>query len=232
MSVVSADNEGLPSLKEWIQVPTTIFVLKQGETKNIEYQVVVPQNAEPGGHFATILFGTTNSKPDPGTGSILSQKIGTLVFLTVAGQANEKASVLNFLPSKKVFWKNQDVDFILKVKNSGNVYVRPRGFLIISDIFGRKISETEIDGKNVLPTALREIPMTYSAKHLFGPYTATISMVYGSSNQNLNTSVGFWIIPIVPIIIVLLIIVLIFLLRRRLKLALMILFGKKVKVNR
>ncbi len=230
VSVVDDKEQSLPSLKDWIVMNAGAINLGKGETKNVQFDLNIPQNAEPGGHFATVLFTTVNNKPDPGTGSLLSQKVGSLVFLTVAGTVQEKASVISFNALKRILWKNQNINFILKVKNIGNVYVRPRGFLIINDIFGRKVSEIEIDGKNVLPTAIREIPMQYNAKNLFGPYTATLSLTYGSTNQNINATTGFWIIPFVPTIIILLFIIMIFLMRKRLWLAILVLTGKK-KIN-
>ncbi len=230
VSVVDGQEQSLPSLKDWIVMDAGAINLVKGETKNIKFDLNIPQNAEPGGHFATVLFTTANNKPDPGTGSLLSQKVGSLVFLTVAGTAQEKVSVISFSASNKILWKNQIIDFMLKVKNSGNVYVRPRGFLIINDIFGRKVAEVEVDGKNVLPTAVREIPLRYDAKHLFGPYTATLSLVYGSTNQNINVTTGFWVIPLVPTVVVLLIIIILILMRKRLWLAMLVLTGKK-KIN-
>lgn len=230
VSVVDEKEEALPSLKDWVVLDAGAINLAKGETKNVKFELNIPMNAEPGGHFATVLFTTTNNQPDPGTGSLLSQKIGSMIFLTVSGKAQEKASVVSFNALKRILWKNQVVDFMLKIRNSGNVYVRPRGFLIINDMFGRKVAEVEVDGKNVLPTAIREIPLQYDAQHLFGPYTATLSLVYGSTNQNINVTTGFWVIPIVPTIAVLLIIIILILMRKRLWLAILVLTGKK-KIN-
>ncbi len=230
VSIVNDQDEALPSLKDWITLDAGAINLGKGETKNVKFDLSIPQNAEPGGHFASVMFTTTSNKPDPGTGSQLSQKVGSLIFLTVAGSAREKASVVSFEALKKILWKNQTVDFMLKVRNSGNVYVRPRGFLIINDIFGRKVSEIEIDGKNVLPTAIREIPLQYNSKRLFGPYTATLSLVYGSTNQNINATTGFWVIPLIPTIIALVVLLILILLRKRLWLAILVLAGKK-KIN-
>lgn len=225
VQVIGGSDEGLPSLKDWLKIKETNFTLAKGATKNVTFTIDVPGNAEPGGHFATVLFGTTGSNPDA-TGSQISQKIGTLVLLTVAGSAKEQANAVTFTPKQKLYWNNQIIDFNLLVKNNGNVYVRPRGFLTITDIFGRKISQTEIDGKNILPSASREIPVEFKSKRLFGPYTATLVLVYGGTNQNINATAGFWVIPWLSTLIVVMLMVLIIVLRRRLWRALKILFGR------
>jgi hypothetical protein len=226
VQVVGGDDESLPSLKDWIKASETTFSLKKGETKNIDFSIAVPGNAEPGGHFATILFGTTNSGKDPATGSLVSQKIGTLVLLTVAGQAEENAQVVSFSAAKRIFWQNQDINFTTRIRNDGNVYIRPRGFLVITDIFGRKVSETEIDAKNILPSATREATVSFKPKHLIGPFTASIVLVYGDSNQNLNSTTGFWIIPWLSTLIVITVLIIVILLRCRLWRALKILLGR------
>ncbi len=225
--VTGNSEEGLPGLKDWIKVSGGTFNLAKGATENVTFDVMVPGNAEPGGHFATVLFGTTNSQKDSATGSTISQKIGTLVLLTVAGQAKEEAHVLTFSADRKLYWKNQTINFTARIENQGNVYVRPRGFLVITDIFGRKISQTEIDGKNILPGAIRQIPIEFQANRLFGPHTATLVLVYGNTNQNLNVSTGFTIIPWLATLIVIVLLALIVIFRKRLWKALLILIGRK-----
>jgi len=226
VQVIGDSDEGLPTLKDWIKIPTANFTVAKGATKNVTFSINVPGNADPGGHFATVLFGTTSSNLD-NSGSLVSQKIGTLVLLTVAGTAKESATITQFSTARKIFWRNQTIDFNLKISNDGNVYIRPKGFLVITNIFGQKVAQIETDGRNILPTAIRDIPLNYSSKHFFGPYTATLTLVYGSTNQNISTSYGFWVIPWIQVLVALAIIILFVLLRRRLWRAALILFGKE-----
>ena len=228
VQVIGGSDEGLPTLKEWIKINTVNFTVTKGGTKNVTFSINVPSNAEPGGHFATVLFGTTSSSLE-GSGSQVSQKIGTLVLLTVAGTTQEAAEVTQFAPEKTLFWRNQAINFNLKIYNSGNVYVRPRGYMVITNIFGNKVAQIEIDDKNILPTAVRDIPQEYKPKFLFGPYTASLALVYGNSNQNINATCGFWVIPWLQTSIGLIVLILLFLLRRRLWKAIKIIFGKDKK---
>ena len=189
VQVVFDNDETLPTLKSWIEITNSEFSVEPGETENIQFKINIPGSAEPGGHFATILFGTTQNKAVTGTGSQISQKIGSLVFITVTGETNEDAKIIEFTADKGLYLSTNDYSFNTRIENSGNVYVRPRGFLVITNIFGKKVDEVEVDGKNILPDATREIPIEYSNKKLFGPYTATLSLIYGNSNKTLNSSV-------------------------------------------
>ena len=226
VQVIGGSEEGLASLKDWIKVKGGSFNLAKGTTKNVTFDVNVPANAEPGGHFATVLFGTTGTKVDS-TGSQLSQKIGTLVLLTVAGQAKELATVTKFSPAKKLYLKNQTINFDLKIANQGNVYIRPRGFLVMTNIFGRKVTQIETDGKNILPGATREIPLEFKSKRLYGPYTVTLTLAYGNTNQNLNATSVFWVIPWLSTLIVVVLLAILAIFRRRLWKAFLILIGRE-----
>ena len=229
VQIVFDEDEPLPSLKSWITIENSDFSVGPGETENIPFKINVPGNAEPGGHFVSILFGTTQNEMIGGSGSKVSQKIGSLVFITVAGDVTEDAKIIEFTADKGLYLTTNDYSFKTRIKNSGNVYIRPRGFLVITNIFGSKVDEVEIDGKNILPNATREIPIEYSNKKLFGPYTATLSLIYGGSNKTLNSSVGFTVIPWIPTTIVIVVLLVLLILRKRLWKAMTVLLGKSEK---
>lgn len=221
------ESDSLPSLKEWIIPSVDSITIKRGETKNIPFRINVPVDAEPGGHFATLLLATTGASTS-GTGTATVQKIGTLVLLTVSGNAREEAKIIEFGPRSEIYWQDDKVSFLLRISNSGTVHVRPRGFLTVQNVFGRQVSQVELDGKNILPGATREFPVELTDKPwLLGPYTATLSLVYGDQNHNLSASAGFTVLPWRLLLTVLLLGYILYRLRRRLIKAISILFGKK-----
>ena len=42
--------------RKWIKIENPNFILNPGETKEVYFTIQVPENAEPGGHYATFLF--------------------------------------------------------------------------------------------------------------------------------------------------------------------------------
>lgn len=42
--------------RKWFEIETPNFILNPKESKDINFEIVIPKNAEPGGHFATMLF--------------------------------------------------------------------------------------------------------------------------------------------------------------------------------
>lgn len=224
---VQVTEEGLPSLKEWITVDSYVAKVKQGETRNITFHIKVPANAEPGGHFATVLFGTTPNADVESGGSVISQKIGTLVLLTIAGEAKESASVTNFAPEKTRYFDYQDINFNFRLQNDGNTYIHPKGSISITNIFGHKVKEIEVEGKNILPGAARLMTAGFFSDRLFGPYTANLNLIYGDSNKTLSYSAGFLVIPWKQTTIAIVIILIIVLLRKRIWRAFLVIIGKK-----
>ena len=42
--------------RKWIKIENPDFILEPGETEIVNFKIEIPENAEPGGHYATILF--------------------------------------------------------------------------------------------------------------------------------------------------------------------------------
>lgn len=219
------------SLASWIAVSPGEFEIPGKAIKIITFKTFVPANAEPGGHFGSIVFRTTSTTPTQ-SGAALVQELGALVLLRVAGKTAEAASIESFSP-KKLFWEYGPVEFDLRIKNEGNVHVKPQGTITITNFLGKKIGSgvVELEPKNVLPGAVRKNTAPWNKKWLFGKYTAVVSLVYGTKGEILTASTTFVGFPykIGGVILLGLLVVGIFLYRgrKRIKLALRILFSGK-----
>jgi len=121
-------------------------------------------------------------------------KEGSLILLKVAGETTEAAGIESFL-AEKSFWEYGPADFVIRIKNNGNVHVKPKGTIAIANIFGKEVAKFPINPRNVLPGAIRKIPVVWHQKSLIGKYTATISLVYGTQNQILTASTNFFGFP-------------------------------------
>lgn len=186
------------SLKYWVQgVPD--LRLAPMELKTVNIKIVVPQNAEPGGHFGVVRF--TALPPElEGTGVALSASIGTLVLLKVSGQINEKVSLSEFSSvqkgKKKSFFEHGPVDFIVRIKNEGSVHEKLHGKVTVRDWLGKETGVVDVNpkGGNVLPDSVRKFEQGLSEKRLFGRYTAELYMTYGNA-KTIESKLTFWVIP-------------------------------------
>src|SRR5690348_4078168 len=90
------------TLAKWINFGQTKYALKSGEQAQVPFNINVPMNAEPGGHYASVYAQVTPGNPGESSGSAVGQKIGSLVLLRVAGNVKEAASVASFSNAKIV----------------------------------------------------------------------------------------------------------------------------------
>lgn len=180
-------NDAAYSLAEWIEPAVQEVILQPNETTTVNFAVNVPRDAEPGGHYASILF-ESGENPDPSVTTV-SQRIGTLVLLRVSGNIEEAAQIESFDAPGRV--NEGPVNFTLRLNNQGNVHVRPKGTVIVTNMFGQKVDEIPLEGANVLPGATRRMEISWDDPGTFGSYTATLVATYGQQNLPLTAATKF-----------------------------------------
>ena len=215
------------SLRAWTIVSPEEISLAPNETKTMTFTIGVPRNAEPGGHYGSILASTAGTTPG-GTGVAVAQKVGSLVLLRVTGEAAESLQLREF--SAPGFLEKGPVPFVIRFENIGNIHLKPAGYITVTNLWGREVARVELEQKNVIPGSIRRLEPTWDIKGGLGRYTATLTAVYGSKQQNLSGVVTFWIFPWkvgLPVGVAGLVI-LIYLIRRRRRLfaAIRVLFGR------
>lgn len=182
------------SLRKWIKVEPGLFTLAPGEAKIINFSINVPSNAEPGGHYASILSVVT-ANTAPNSGSAVAQKVGALVLLSVSGAVKEDLLIKEF--STSGFLEKGPVPFTIRFENTGSIHVRPAGFVSISDAWGKKLKDIAFPQKNILPGAIRKLDVVWDRAFLFGKYHADLVGSYGNGiNSNpISAALDFWVIP-------------------------------------
>jgi hypothetical protein len=212
---VSLTNEDTGySLAKWIQVTPNTVTIPAHMSQDFTFSITPPANAEPGGHYGSIVFSTIPGQTNKGTGASVSEQVASLILYRIPGNTDDNANVESFTTDKN-FYEFGPVTFDLRVQNLGQVHIQPLGQVIVTGTFGDKYI-LNIQPYNVLPTAIRRIPIIFSKKLLFGKYTAHLVAAYGSTNKQLTADTEFYAFPVEYGIIVLVIIVFLFLIRKRL----------------
>jgi len=187
------DNVSSFSLAKWIEVSSKDLILQPKEEKSINFIISIPKGAEPGGHYASILFQAGEDSEVSGSGAKVGHRVGSLVLLRVSGNVAENAIIEEFSTAK--YLEKGPVDFMLRLKNEGNTHIIPQGTIVITDLFGKKVDELPLDGRNVLPGATRKMLSVWDKNNILGNYTATMIATYGQNKQPLTASVKFTVIP-------------------------------------
>jgi uncharacterized membrane protein YtjA (UPF0391 family) len=175
------------SLAKWVEPSVKDIVLQPGEESAVSFDIVVPRDAEPGGHYASILF-ASGGESIPG-GAAVTQRIGSLILLRVSGNVEENGVIETF--SAPTYLQSGPVDFTLRLLNEGNVHIQPRGTIVITNLLNQKVAELPLEGANVLPGAVRKMDTTWEKTNLFGTYTATLVATYGQQNLPLTAATRF-----------------------------------------
>ena len=201
------------SLSSWITITSDPKpILQPGEKTSIHFTITPPTNAEDGGHYGAILF-TFKSGILSGTGSEVIEKLGAIILVKL-GKAVEDGQIANFSTSHS-FYQYPPVSFNTRFKNTGNVHVAPRGNISIYNMFGTEVASVLVNenANNVLANTERAFASTWDTKFAFGPYRASVKLVYGDSGSVVTASTTFWILPWKTVLIyafILLILILLF----------------------
>lgn len=202
-AVILDETEYAPShsLKRFL-TPIENLILEPGETRVVEVEVIVPENAEPGGYFGAIRFAPTS--PDDGGQVNLSASVAPIILLTVSGDAPEKLNLTDFAiqqdgRSKNFFVDGEGLQATVRFKNEGKVQAGPFGR--VSVMKGDEVVyEADFNEKTqrdmVLPGSARRWEIPLANTEGFGRYTVSATFTYGSSNQTVETSEMFWVVPV------------------------------------
>lgn len=204
-------------LASWIKIERGPFTLEPGGRVEIPVEINVPANADPGGHFAGILFSTEKPVATGESGVAISTKIGTLVLVRVEGEVRESAAIASFTTgSGKTGFHRLPIDFSVRIQNSGNVHVRPNGSITIRNMLGGTTTILPVNTTQgaVLPASVRKFEAVWEKSSLtgksnffkefayewqnfaLGPYTASLTMTYGLDNsRTLTSTVRFFVFP-------------------------------------
>ena len=224
-------------LATWIRSDNKV-VLESGVRVKVPYSITIPQNAEPGGHFAAIFFGSQEPGATGGGQVSVGGKIGVLVLLRVSGDVAEGGGLLEFIAKdKQRFFSALPVTFTYRLNNTGGDRVVPLGEIKIKNTL-RMNSATLLANKNegsALPGSARKFEVTWGeisqptntteqktespgffemagkqwSDFHFGWYTANLNLTWGATNQTANASYSFFVIPWQLLLIILIIAVII-----------------------
>ena len=207
-------------LSEWVKIDTGPIFLSGKERKEIGFVVEVPENAEPGGHYAAILFSTQPPEKMQGATPIaIAGKVGSLVLLKVGGEILESGKLVEFdTKDGKSFFTHLPIDFYVRFENLGNVHLKPQGQIKITGLLDITSTPTTLlvneAGGNALPQSIRRYDVNWTKPGLktitngifeelthqwkgfaIGKFTAHLNLYYGTEGKQMAASETFWVFP-------------------------------------
>jgi len=154
-------NDGLDT---WIKAPDQI-VLAPSEKKTVSFSIAIPKNADPGGHFAAIFFGTAPQNQSGSSQVSIGAKVGILVLLNVSGAVKQGGGILQFgINGNNSAVTELPVLFYFRFQNSGGDRVDPTGDITIKNLFGSTVAKIPANptNGNILPNSVRKFYVPWS----------------------------------------------------------------------
>jgi len=231
MKFVAADEKGSPSLLEieenedfgkWVTFDKNNFKLFADETTNLKVSIKIPENASLSYYYAVVF--SRDSKEN----SQSVNAMAALVLLEVESEKTDrKIEVVDFSTDKKIY-NSLPIKFNIKVKNSGNVHVAPKGDIFIDSKKKRDtaiLSVNKVSG-NVLPDSYRNFEVVWKDENKsrvnFGKMEANLLLVFndGQLDSVVEAKVSFWVVPwkllsLIAISLLILIVLKIFLIKNK-----------------
>lgn len=197
------------SLSYWLDISSEKIELLPGESERFSVNFYIPEKASPGGYYAAIIFSSElpqfeAGRPAEGMFVGLAHQVGVLIFLNLSEGALEQADLIQFSTDKNYYHTPFRINFITRIKNEGNMHIRPAGLIKIENIFGREkaILPFNAEGYIILPQTIRRFEQIWQGDFAFGKYEAYLFFNFGTppdkggmGTQALFGQTSFWIIP-------------------------------------
>ncbi len=223
-------------LGTWIHAESASITLGARQQKTVPFTIEIPKDAEPGGYFAVIFWGTS---PPSGPGVSVGAKTGVLVLLSVPGEVREDAGLVGFATKDKNFFYNTlPIAFEYRFRNGGGDRVKPEGKIVIHNSVYWPTEKLDANASvgNVLPNSTRkfsvdwvkyERPESYVApagawgkfwsaagyqwrNFAVGLYVANLRLVYGSAGESAGDTVLFFVFPWQLVIVMIIVLAILF----------------------
>ncbi len=222
--VLLGNDRGPYSLRDYIEPEVNSFKLKSGQRAVMDVVISLPQDAEPGGHYGSVLVSSEPSRSEnenefDNTTKTVS-RIGVLYFVRIAGKVKEDARLVDFrLEGEKSFYEKGPFNFEVLFENSSSVHLTPSGTIKVKNMIGRTVKELKVDPFFSLPDSLRAAKIAWDGGFAFGRYTAEVNLARGyqeSPDQTDTMSVSFWVLPWKIVVGLIIVIVIAFFILRKL----------------
>jgi len=218
------------SIASWTTAEPQNVVIQPRTTQDFAVNIAVPANVEPGSHYGSVVFSTVPPEQEV-VGALVSQEIAPVILVKVAGDVVEAADIEEFKTGQSFYSNENTITFNSRLSNTGSVHFKPKGIITIKNMWGSQVAELELDRRNVLPGTIRQITTEWQPEGFtVGRYSATLSIVYGDSDEIRISETSFIVFPyqtILPIVAVISVVGLVgYKSRKRLALAARVLSGK------
>lgn len=168
---------GFSDISNWFHFSQSAGYLNPSSTNTINYSINVPPGTSPGSYYAAVFAETHIPYLTPSKTLVqLNQRVGSLVYINVPGQATQKGKI-NYWHVKILQVHQVQAD--LKLENDGKLYYISNINVYFRNIFGG-LEYKFVTQKIILPKVIRNIPVSWPDPPQLGLFKVNgIATIYG-----------------------------------------------------
>jgi len=193
---------------------TDEIILAPRQKKNLSLHFDIPKGEPSSDYYFSVVFISKNIVNAGLSHSQIRGAIATNVLLSV-GTGKSIGKIAEF--SAPLFLEKQPVPFTIRLKNEGKHFITPQGTILITNIFGKTIGELNLLPVNILADTTRFQKTVWTEPFLFGPYTATLTIIFSDKGPILVETIRFLVLPMQAFIGLAIIVFIILGVKKRLK---------------
>lgn len=180
--------------KSWIEPEVKMLRVSAQKKERMNFTITVPAGTLPGSHYLGLFAKEKSKGGQVGLGS----RIGTLLFLHVAGKVEEKLQIQDF--SSENFWNfSSRVELFVQLYNNGTIHLLPGGQIELTNFHGDIVEKILVNKENRKVLPLEVWKHSYAVQSLswkdVGRVHAKLVTVYGVTNQVVLAEKVFWYTP-------------------------------------
>jgi hypothetical protein len=178
-------------LSAWVKFANDEVTLQPQERRQFDFVITIPKNAQPGGHYAALLFRGLTSTSTVGSGAGISGRVGTILLVEISGDVKRSGEITEITAPK--FIDRGPLALSFKVSNSGNSYFSPEGTVEFRNLLWTHKSAW--DSRVVFPGFDRTFKATWDQKYFVGPVFATLKVQIPNGPILSSNPIVIWAFP-------------------------------------
>ncbi|MBU2601430.1 MAG: hypothetical protein KKA32_04595 [Actinobacteria bacterium] len=188
------------SAGKWLDFPVATMRLAPDETRIIDYTIVVPEDAESGGHYAAIVFEGVPVETEGQEGTTGVQIVGQVVgqvLITIPGPITRNLVIESLAVPSVVFGAGADTATV-RITNNGNVHLTPNGYVQTWGGLPSGSFDEAFGQFTLLPGASRDFQVKLQNVPWLGRMKAKTELQFGPRigmfDHSVETSVDYYVL--------------------------------------
>ncbi len=147
------------NISSWIAFDKNVITLAPRSEKIVNFTVTVPDGAEPGGRYASLLY--TTVADENATGIKIQTAVRSLILIKVSGEEIHAGTVTSFTFKNDKILSDKGLVFGCDFQNAGNVHEKPRASVSLTDAAGKVLTgvASYVDRDSGATVILDEVPL-------------------------------------------------------------------------